>query len=44
MVSALTIDTYDSQGRMKTMQPWQSVSGGTYAITTWNYDGRDVHL
>jgi hypothetical protein len=24
---------------MKTMKTWQSVSGNTYAITTWNYDG-----
>ena len=31
--------TYDSQGRMQTMKTWQSVSGGTYALTTWNCDG-----
>jgi hypothetical protein len=31
--------THDSQGWMQTMKTWQSVSGGTYAITTWNYDG-----
>ena len=24
---------------MQTMKTWQSASGGTSALTTWNYDG-----
>jgi hypothetical protein len=31
--------TYDPQGRMKTMKPWQDFGGGTGTATaTWNYD------